>query len=85
MGGLSIPDKILNKYFGYLKYLDIKTKKYLIKKLKDSMLPEKPKNSNFKKLFGAWEDDRSSDEIIEDIRDSFVVKIDTDNFKRSTY
>ena len=80
MSHLTISSKMLDKYFGYLKNLDTKTKKRLITKLRASM-ENKPKNiANPEDLFGAWIDKRSSDEIILDIRNSRVEKLNTENF-----
>lgn len=68
MGSLLISSEILDKYFSFLKNLDIKTKQNLILKLTESM-ENKPKNKiKPEDLFGAWIDERSSDDIISDIR-----------------
>lgn len=74
MGSLLISNKILEKYFGYLKHLDRKTKKNLIEKLIKSLETNPKGNFNFESLYGAWEDERTSDEIIEEIRASRVEK-----------
>lgn len=74
MGGLVITNKILEKYFGYLKNLDIKAKKLLIKKLSDSIESKPEDKFKLNSLFGAWEDDRTSDEIISEIKSSRVAK-----------
>lgn len=64
----------IDKYFGFLKRLDNKSKKRLIIKLTESIETEKKENVSLKNLHGAWEDTRSSDEIINDIRGSRVEK-----------
>lgn len=74
MGRFVISNKILEKYFGYLKHLDNTTKKNLINKLTKSLDTKTPKPFDIKSIFGAWEDDRSSDEIIREIKSSRVEK-----------
>lgn len=81
MGNLAISNKILDKYFGYLKNLDNKTKKSLIIKLTKSIETKSKKDFDLNSIFGAWEDDRSSDEIITEIRNSRVNKINTESFE----
>ena len=77
MGGLSMSTKMLEKYFGYLKYLDNNTKKNLIIKLTKSLETNSKKEFDIKSVFGAWEDDRTSDEIISEIKSSRVEKRNT--------
>ena len=70
--GYAISNKAIERYFSFFKNLDLVTKKKLIIKLTESIEPENDKPFNLKKLFGAWEDSRDSDEIIKDIRESRV-------------
>ncbi|MFS4417223.1 hypothetical protein [Maribacter sp. 2307ULW6-5] len=77
MGSLTISSKILDKYFGYLKNLDIQTKKSLIIKLTKSIETKPKKEFDPNSIFGAWVDSRTSDEIISDIRNSRIEKINT--------
>lgn len=79
--GLLISNKMLNKYFGYLKNLDISSKKKLILKLTESIENEPKKEFDLQSLFGAWEDDKSSDEIIKEIRSSRVEKSNNENLE----
>ena len=44
MGSVTVSNKVLDKYFGYLKNLDIKAKKSLIVKLTES-IESKPKKN----------------------------------------
>lgn len=74
MGSLTISNKILDKYFGYLKNLDNDTKKSLIIKLTKSIETKSKKAFDIKSIFGEWEDDKSSDEIISEIKSSRVEK-----------
>ncbi|MBA7561330.1 hypothetical protein ES708_02967 [subsurface metagenome] len=72
MGHLAINSKILDKYFGFLAKLDNSSKKRLIIKLTESIETEEEKKSDINFLYGAWVDDRDSDEIIKEIRDSRI-------------
>lgn len=81
MGSLTISNKTLDKYFGYLKNLDNRAKKSLIAKLTESIEIKPKKEFNPKSIFGAWIDSRTSDEIIEDIRTSRVEKNNTEILK----
>lgn len=81
MGSLAMSDKILDKYFRYLEELDNKAKKRLIARLTRSLKSDSGKKTNLHTFFGAWEDNRDSDAIIDDIRASRVEKKDTGNLE----
>lgn len=81
MSGLTISNKIIEKYFGYLIHLDDQSKENLIKKLTSSLKTKSQKNSDFKNIYGSWEDNRNSDEIIDDLKNARVVKVDTIDFQ----
>jgi|TARA_B100000378_G_scaffold276888_1_gene275782 hypothetical protein len=81
MGSLTISNKVLDKYFGYLKNLDNKAKKSLIIKLTKSIETKSKKEFDINKMFGAWNDNKSSDEIISEIKNSRVNKINTESFE----
>lgn len=74
MGALAISNKILDKYFGFLKTLDIKSKKRLITKQEESIESKSDKKFELDNIFGAWEDTKNSDEIINGIKVSRVEK-----------
>ena len=74
MGHLTISSKILDKYFGFLINLDNNSKKRLIIRLTESIETEKKENTDLNLLYGAWTDDRDSDEINREIRDSRIEK-----------
>lgn len=76
MSGLSLSNKVLDKYFGFLLRLDADTKKNIIDRLKNSIKPKPKKKFDLSSIYGAWEDERTSDEIIEYIRASRVEKTD---------
>lgn len=77
--GLALSNNIMGRYFSFLTKLDNITKKQLIIKLTESLEIENKEDFDLKSLCGAWEDDRSSDEIIKDIRNSRVEKTNTIN------
>ncbi|MDP2721918.1 MAG: hypothetical protein Q8O72_04095 [Bacteroidales bacterium] len=72
MGHLTISNKMLDKYFGFLINLDNNSKKRLIIRLTESIETERKVNTDLSLLFGSWADDRDSDEIIKEIKDSRV-------------
>lgn len=80
MGTLTLNNKTLEKYFGLLKGLDNLSKKKLIIKLTESLETEVEK-ADLKAIFGAWEDNKDSDEIIKEIRKSRVEKADNVGFE----
>ncbi|MDH5398149.1 MAG: hypothetical protein OEX02_08390 [Cyclobacteriaceae bacterium] len=60
-------------YFRFMKNWDNKSKKQLISKLTRS-IDEKPgdDHNDFSNCFGAWQDDRSTEKIINEIRGSRI-------------
>ncbi len=72
--GLVLGDNTINKYFSFLTKLDNLTKKKLIVKLTESMEFNKKEKFDLKSVCGTWEDSRSSDEIIADIKTARVEK-----------
>ncbi|GHB31086.1 hypothetical protein GCM10008106_10000 [Mongoliitalea lutea] len=80
MANLTLNNKTLEKYFGMLRGLDNLSKKKLIIKLTES-LEIKEEKVDLKTLFGAWEDNKDSDEIIKEIRESRVEKAEDLGFE----
>lgn len=78
--GLAFTNKVIDKYFRFLRHLDNGSKKKLIIKLTESMEENKKKMVSLRDLAGAWEDSRDSDEIIKEIRSSRVDKRDNIDF-----
>ncbi len=78
--GLAITNKTLDKYFNFLRRLDNNSKKRLIIKLTESIEINDKGSSDLKNIFGAWEDNKDSDEIIRQIRESRVDNKDTEQF-----
>lgn len=54
--GLALTNTTIDKYFGFLKKLDNKSKKKLIIKLTESIEEKEKKTVSLKDLSGAWED-----------------------------
>jgi hypothetical protein len=80
MGSLTISNKVLDKYFAFLSRFDTQTKKKLIIKLTDSIETSPTPQVDLRALFGAWEDHRSSEEIIDEIRQSRVENRNLESF-----
>jgi len=80
MGNISINNKALDKYFGFLSRLDNNTKKELIFRLSESLAFEK-KDRDLKSLFDSWEDNRDADEIIKEIRNARVNNREIEGFE----
>lgn len=80
MATLTVNHKILEKYLSLLEGLDKSSKKTIIEKLSKS-LEDKTVKTDLESLFGAWEDEKSSDEIIKEIRDSRVEKSEKLSFE----
>ena len=74
--GLALTNKTIDKYFGFLSRLDNRTKKKLIIRLTESIEEKGKSNVSLKELSGAWQDNRDSDEIIKEIKNSRVNKQD---------
>jgi len=81
MGHLLLNKESIEKYFGYLTRLDTNSKKQLIIKLTESIEDDKSSKPGIEKLFGAWEDERTTEEIIQDIRDSKTPNRKIENFE----
>ena len=70
MENLTISESTLNKYFGILENLDIKSKKRLIIKLTKSINTKPKQEEKLDNIFGAWQGAESAEEIISEIKDS---------------
>jgi len=71
---IALNNAIIDKYFSFLTRLDNSSKKRLIIKLTESIETNEQSSFDLKDLFGAWEDTRSTEEIISGIRSSRVEK-----------
>ena len=77
---LAFENNKVNSYFRLMKNWDIESKKDLIIKLTKSINDKSENKHDFSSCFGAWEDERSADEIIADIRKDRVNKNDIEEF-----
>ena len=71
---IALKNIIIDKYFGFFTKLDNISKKRLIVKLTESIEVKEKKHFDLKNLYGAWEDTRTSEGIINEIRNSSVEK-----------
>ena len=69
---LALTNTAIEKYFGFLIKLDNNSKKKLIIKLTESIETNEDLNFDLKSLYGTWEDNRDSDEIIKEIKNSRI-------------
>jgi len=74
---LALTNKTIDKFLGFLIRLDNRSKKKLIMKLAESIEPGEEEKFNLNDFYGAWEDNRDTDEIINEIRNSRVEKKNT--------
>ena len=77
---LAFKNKKVNHYFRLMKNWDTESKKDLIIKLTKSINNKTEEKHDFSSCFGAWDDERSADEIIEDIRNSRVNNPEIEDF-----
>lgn len=61
-------NKMVDRYFSFMRNWDNEAKKDLIIKLTKSLDSNKQKNRDFSSCFGEWDDVRSADEIIDELR-----------------
>lgn len=82
MATITLDNSSLKKYIDLLRKLDVKSRKKIVSELNDSIKEseDEKKGNDFFSLFGSWNDDRDSDEIIKDIRSSRVDNRDIENF-----
>jgi hypothetical protein len=77
---ISTSNKKVNSYFRFMKNWDNDSKKDLIIKLTESIDNEPKIKHDFSSCFGAWIDDRTADEIIEDLRRNRVNNNEIEEF-----
>ena len=78
MGDLTITNKVLERYIIFLLRFDKSSKKEMISKLTSSLEKKEDKSFTVKSIFGAWQDDRSADDILDEIRESRIESKDID-------
>ena len=72
---IALKNSTIDKYFRFLDKLDNISKKRLIIKLINSIEVKEKKHFDLNSLFGEWDDSRSSDEMINDIKKKELKKI----------
>ncbi|HDR51588.1 MAG TPA: hypothetical protein ENN90_08205 [Mariniphaga anaerophila] len=80
MMSLALTNSTIDKYFRFLTKLDNVSKKKLIVKLTESIEVREESDFDLASLYGAWEDSKTSDEILKDIRESRIEKNDISYF-----
>ena len=81
MSAVEINTTIIDGYVGLLNNLSTNNKLDLISKLTDSVKTDLTnKKSSFKKSFGAFDSEKSAEEIIEEIRNSRVSTRQIESF-----
>lgn len=73
-------NKRINSYFRLMKNWDTESKKDLIIRLTKSINDKDETKYDFSSCFGAWDDERSADEIIEEIRSSRMNNREIEDF-----
>lgn len=72
--------KLVDSYFRFMKNWNNESKKNLIRKLKQSIDTMDYENHNFSSCFGAWHDDRTADEIIDDLKADRIDNREIEDF-----
>jgi hypothetical protein len=70
MNTINLNNRSIDNFFGFLYKMDTNTKKKLIIKLTESIEETKTNKKSLNSLFGSWKDNRDTDLIIKDIRES---------------
>lgn len=76
----AIGNRKVDNYFQFMRNWDNESKKSLIIKLTQSIGIETEKERDFSSCFGAWVDDRTADEIIEELRADRVNNQEIEEF-----
>ncbi|MBE9589742.1 hypothetical protein IM753_01890 [Moraxella sp. K127] len=63
-----MPIAVVEHYYQMIQHLDNADKMILVEKIIHSVNNERQSVNNQESLAGSWEDDRSADEIIQDIK-----------------
>lgn len=82
MKGLELSKQALDHYFKILNNFSTSTKKRLIVMLTESIEGEEPQTSpKIDELYGAWQDDKSADEIVNEIKESRTYNREIDDLQ----
>ncbi len=77
---IATENRKVDNYFQFMQNWDNESKKDLIIKLTQSIGIETEKKRDFSSCFGAWVDDRTADEIIEELRADRVNNQEIEEF-----
>ena len=77
---VTIENKLVDSYFSLMRNWDNETKKELIIKLTQSIDSIDKKDQDFSACFGAWEDNRTADEIIKELRADRINNREIEDF-----
>lgn len=76
-----VANLMVDNYFKFLNNLDINSKQALIAKLSNSLDSKtKTKALDFSSCFGEWEDSRTAEEIVFDLRKDRVNQLECEEF-----
>jgi len=75
-----VTNRIVENYFRFMRNWDSEIKKSLIKKLTASIGAKSKDKFNFSSCFGAWEDSRNADDIINELRTDRVNNKEIEDF-----
>lgn len=70
MNTINLNNRSIDNFFGFLYKMDTNSKKKLIIKLTEWIEDTKSDKKSIASLFGSWNDDRDTDLIIREIRES---------------
>ena len=73
-------NRIVDNYFRFMKDWDTNTKKDLIIKLTDSINVKAENKNDFSLFFGAWDDSRSAEEIINELEAERINQKEIEGF-----
>ena len=76
----ALEDRKVDNYFQFMQNWDNESKKNFIIKLTQSIGNETKKERDFSSCFGAWVDDRTADEIIEELRADRITNREIEEF-----
>ena len=80
MMNVATKNRMVNSYFRYMRNWDTNIKKDLIIKLTASIDSKSKDEHDFSSCFGAWDDTRSADEIIDDLKTDRVNNREIEEF-----
>jgi hypothetical protein len=77
---IAVKHRMVDNFFKYMRNWNTDAKKDLIIKLTASIESKSKRRYDFSSCFGAWEDERSAEEIISDLKADRVNKKEPEEF-----